>query len=162
MIKYRPVVVDLFCGAGGFSLGFKQAGFHNFIGFDTNHYCGRVYEHNLGVFRDDDVKEIHLLTLKEMLKGGYPTILIASPPCQLFSSNNSYSRLGTPSENMYDYGIGDAMMLKAIKRIIENIRPEFFALENVKGYASCDRSKEVKNFLYWPVSYTHLTLPTKA
>jgi len=34
----RPVAVDLFCGAGGMSLGLEQAGFDPLVGVDIDGY----------------------------------------------------------------------------------------------------------------------------
>lgn len=43
-----PTGVDLFCGCGGFSLGFIQAGFHVLAGLDSDISAMHVYLHNLG------------------------------------------------------------------------------------------------------------------
>lgn len=44
----RPIAIDLFCGAGGFSLGFMQAGFEVVAGLDYDYWCMRTYLCNLG------------------------------------------------------------------------------------------------------------------
>lgn len=48
--KSYPIVVDLFCGAGGFSLGFMQAGFHVVAAADNNVNAALTYMHNLGAY----------------------------------------------------------------------------------------------------------------
>lgn len=48
--KRRPKGVDLFCGAGGFSLGFMQAGFEVVAAVDNDPACASTYMHNLGSF----------------------------------------------------------------------------------------------------------------
>ena len=40
--------IDLFCGAGGLSLGFQQAGFNILAGIDFDDAALDTYEHNLG------------------------------------------------------------------------------------------------------------------
>ena len=41
-------VVDLFCGAGGMSLGFRAAGFKVVWAADNNEAAARTYRENLG------------------------------------------------------------------------------------------------------------------
>ena len=48
--KNYPIAVDLFCGAGGFSLGFIQAGFHVIAGVDNDHIAMQTYLMNLGSY----------------------------------------------------------------------------------------------------------------
>lgn len=42
----RPVAIDLFCGAGGMSLGFEQAGFDVLLGVDVDGHHVAVHERN--------------------------------------------------------------------------------------------------------------------
>ena len=76
--------VDLFCGAGGFSLGFKSAGFKHKFGIDNWDKAVKTYEMNIGECLQDDV-----MVWNEM-KGA--DIIIGSPPCQDFSSANTRNR----------------------------------------------------------------------
>jgi DNA (cytosine-5)-methyltransferase 1 len=46
--RRRPVAIDLFCGAGGFSLGFIQAGWEVIAGLDYATDCALTYTANLG------------------------------------------------------------------------------------------------------------------
>lgn len=46
--KPKPVAVDLFCGAGGMSLGIKQAGFHVVAAMDNDVSATLTYTVNLG------------------------------------------------------------------------------------------------------------------
>jgi len=49
-IDKRPIAIDLFCGAGGFSLGFIQAGWEVVAGLDYDYYCMMTYLTNLGTY----------------------------------------------------------------------------------------------------------------
>ena len=49
-IAKRPIAIDLFCGAGGISLGFIQAGFEVIAGLDFDYYCMMTYLVNLGSY----------------------------------------------------------------------------------------------------------------
>jgi hypothetical protein len=67
----KPRLLDLFCGAGGITKGFQQAGFY-VVGVDINpqpHYCG------------DEFIQADALTIN---LDGYDAYT-ASPPCQGFS-----------------------------------------------------------------------------
>lgn len=46
--KEKPKGVDLFCGAGGFSLGFTRAGFEVVAALDSDIVCMHTYLYNLG------------------------------------------------------------------------------------------------------------------
>jgi DNA (cytosine-5)-methyltransferase 1 len=48
--KPYPIAIDLFCGAGGFSLGFMQAGFQVALAADNNVHAALTYMHNLGAY----------------------------------------------------------------------------------------------------------------
>jgi DNA (cytosine-5)-methyltransferase 1 len=85
--KHRPAVLDLFCGAGGLSLGFRDAGCRIIGGIDINKYAIATHHHN---FPESDLKlsplDITQLKPEELhLKPGDIDILIGAPPCQVFS-----------------------------------------------------------------------------
>ncbi len=80
-------VLDIFAGAGGFSLGFKLAGF-NIIGaieedkwaaetFAYNHKGAKVLIGDLQQFSDD--------YLLEVFKDNRPNVVLGDPPCQGYS-----------------------------------------------------------------------------
>lgn len=48
--KSYPMVIDLFCGAGGFSLGFMEAGFQVVAAADSDVNAALTYMHNLGAY----------------------------------------------------------------------------------------------------------------
>lgn len=50
LARKRPIAIDLFCGAGGFSLGFMQAGFHVVAGVDNDPAATVTYMYNLGAY----------------------------------------------------------------------------------------------------------------
>jgi len=86
MSKLR--VIDFFCGAGGFSEGFRQMGYEIVYGFDHWRPAVDTYNHNFGLSCEiknvldfkDSIDEIERLPNTE--------IIIGSPPCVSFSSSN--------------------------------------------------------------------------
>ncbi len=88
--RVEASVVDLFCGVGGLSYGFKKAGFDVRAGIDVDEECRYAYEKNVGtVFLRKDVGELSPATLQ----GLYPDdakvkVLMGCAPCQPFSTYN--------------------------------------------------------------------------
>jgi len=84
----KLTVIDFFCGAGGFSEGFRQMGYEIVYGFDNWKPAVETYNHNFNLncipknildFKTS-TDEIDLLPDTE--------IIIGSPPCVSFSSSN--------------------------------------------------------------------------
>ncbi len=85
--RLAPTFVDLCSGAGGFSAGFKKAGWRPLLGVDTCEKSLRTYSANIGaetlcvdLLSEDSGDQI----LKKLGKER-PTAVIAGPPCQGFS-----------------------------------------------------------------------------
>lgn len=81
-------VVDLFCGAGGLSLGFQQAGFRPVMAFDFDPHACATYAANLG----NHVHELDLsrqdpgdLARKVLDYVGSVDVVAGGPPCQGWS-----------------------------------------------------------------------------
>lgn len=84
----RLTVIDIFCGAGGFSEGFRQEGFEIKMGIDRWEPAIKTFNHNFELncpvknildFQDN-VAEIESLPDTD--------VIIGSPPCVTFSSSN--------------------------------------------------------------------------
>ncbi|EAQ42525.1 DNA cytosine methyltransferase [Polaribacter sp. MED152] len=84
----KLTVIDFFCGAGGFSEGFRQVGFKILEGFDNWQPAINTYNYNF----DTESKLTDILKFKDSLEeiDNLPDsdIIIGSPPCVSFSSSN--------------------------------------------------------------------------
>ena len=82
-----PQVIDFFCGAGGFSEGFRQQGFHIAMGIDN--WAPAIEAHNLNHNLNDCVKSVlDFVSIEEINKLPDTEVIVGSPPCVLFSLSN--------------------------------------------------------------------------
>jgi len=86
----RPVVVDLFSGAGGMSLGFEAAGFDIGSSVEIDPIHSAIHEFNFP-YSATICKSISDLKIsdieKELYKKGFQgvDVIVGGPPCQGFS-----------------------------------------------------------------------------
>lgn len=124
--------VDLFCGCGGLSLGFINAGFDVVAAFDNWDEALDVYRQNIA---GHDVLKADLSDCKSAIEmvGRYnPDLIIGGPPCQ------DYSSAGKRME-------GDrADLTRCFATIIVNINPKYFVMENVARAQSSTAYKDAK------------------
>ncbi|MCL2051748.1 MAG: DNA cytosine methyltransferase [Lachnospiraceae bacterium] len=122
--KYN--VIDLFCGCGGFSLGFKQAGFSVKMGIDNWQDAIITYKHNLGdvVALNEDLKEMSGERILETLgvEADDIDVIIGGPPCQGFSVSGKRNE-DDPRNGLY----------KSFVNVVKHIMPKVFVMENVPG-----------------------------
>ncbi|MDH5402937.1 MAG: DNA cytosine methyltransferase [Candidatus Heimdallarchaeota archaeon] len=123
-------IVDLFCGGGGSSAGFHQAGFTTEFAVDLAEHCIDTFKLNFGdVVHKKDVSKLRYQEIERFLSKP-PTIVTASPPCEPFTSANQ-NRIFDPFDRLYSDETG-RLMLHAI-RLIADLNPEYYFIENVKG-----------------------------
>ncbi len=120
-------MVDLFCGAGGLSLGFTQEGFVTSLANDIQECCVDTYAHNHPETPRDhiilgDVKEV-VENIEELLGHSSPSIVVGGPPCQGFSEANRQRLIDDPRNHLY----------KNFVEVVRKTHPPFFVMENVKG-----------------------------
>lgn len=134
-------VIDLFCGAGGTSLGFMALNdifpiFNMLGGCDINAISAATYSHNYKtpLLNEDIVKLAYEDgRLDEFLKRiGYskelPCILIGCAPCQGFSSHRK-KRWNEEDDDRNS-------LIIAFSKIVEHILPDAIVMENVPEFLS--------------------------
>lgn len=123
----KPIALDLFCGAGGLSLGFKEAGFKILGAFDFDPIHVETHTKNFPC-STSFIADIRTLTgSKVRRKVGLPEIatvdvVIGGPPCQ------GFSMIG--KRNMND---ARNRLLGEFARLIRELSPRYFVMENVAG-----------------------------
>lgn len=125
MAKKQYTVIDLFCGSGGFSLGFEWVGFRNIFSVEFNPEICETYRHN---FPKHKLLECDITTLSNeevvrLTKGKPVDVIIGGPPCQGFSMAGNIGRkfIDDSRNNLF----------KEFVRIVDVVRPKCFVMENV-------------------------------
>lgn len=124
-----PTCVDLFCGAGGFAEGFRQAGYRTLAANDHDAWAGATFERNhgrhgarfiLGDIRNAEVQA----RLVEAIGGESVDVLVGGPPCQAFSQVRNHARvIEDPRNGLY----------REYVAMIARLSPKAFVMENVPG-----------------------------
>ncbi len=141
MATKRPVAIDLFCGAGGMSLGFKQAGFRVAGAFDHEQRHVTTYKQNfpsasahtvdLADMSGDDLRSICHDADDEI------DLVFGGPPCQGFSLGGKRSL--DDDRNL---------MIYRFARLVRELEPKYFVMENVQGLLIGHAREVVKSFVH--------------
>lgn len=120
-------VLDLFCGAGGFSAGLdKLDNFETKVGLDFDKYAVETFSKNfpnaIAINGDITKKEVKDKVIEESKKAGV-NMVIGGPPCQGFSLKGK--NLGLDDERNF-------LFLEYIE-IVKELKPEVVVIENVKN-----------------------------
>ena len=118
-------VVDLFCGAGGLSEGFRQAGYTVVAGTDVDPDACATYGLNFpeaevvcGDLREPTVRE------KLLAAATGVDLVIGGPPCQAFSQVRNHVRvIDDPRNSLY----------REFVNVVGTLQPVAFVMENVPG-----------------------------
>ena len=122
-------VVDLFCGAGGLSLGFRQEGFSISMANDIEPCCIDTYRFNHPELPErhiicGDIRQI-LPDLPRYLRFPRTDVVVGGPPCQGFSMANRQRLIDDPRNRLY----------QSFVRGVALLEPRFVVMENVRGMA---------------------------
>jgi len=122
----EPIVIDLFAGVGGLSLGAARAGFKVGAAVEIDKFAlathGINFPNTAHVGKDIGSLSAETLLSDVRLKAKSVDGLIGGPPCQGFSSMGR--RQSDDPRNS---------LLGSFFRLVDEIRPKFFLAENVLG-----------------------------
>lgn len=139
MTSLRPTALDLFAGAGGLSLGFEQAGFDVLaaVEYDPIHAATHAFNFPATTVVCADASQVTPDELHEAAAKGWALhgrtgewdrqldVLIGGPPCQGFSTGGK--RQADDARNK---------LVFAFARLVGELQPRYFVMENVQGLAS--------------------------
>ena len=141
MIGQRRTAIDLFCGAGGLSEGFRQAGFSVLAGNDIDHHAARTFaaSHAGAELLSGPIEDISARDFLDSsgLAKGELHCLIGGPPCQAFSVYNH-------QRGMHDERSG---LFYEYLRIVDGLMPAWVVMENVTGITSVGGGRAVEEIL---------------
>ena len=122
-------VLDLFCGAGGLSLGFRLAGFEIVGGVEWDKAAMETHKKNFKTKFEfcGDIRQISDKRIEETIKN--VDVIIGGPPCQGFSAANRYEKEEEDPRNklFFEY-----------LRFVKKLKPKAFVIENVRQILTKD------------------------
>lgn len=122
MMSNKHTVIDLFCGCGGLSLGFEQAGYNVLLGIDNWDDSLVTFRHN---HKNSDTICADLMNLNpkdvdKKIGERHVNVIIGGPPCQGFSIAGK--RIIDDDRNK---------LYKSFVNMVAYFKPNAFVLENV-------------------------------
>ena len=122
-----PTALDLFCGAGGLSLGFAAAGFGILAGIDNNPHACQTFKtvHPEAEVLRADLTSLDPAKVAQRLGTNRVDVVLGGPPCQGMSLAGK--RLTDDPRNR--------LFLEYV-RFVDFFQPRFLLMENVAGLLS--------------------------
>ncbi len=123
-IVRKPSVIDLFCGAGGLSYGFEQAGFRITVGVDNDPEACRTFEANHSNARviASDIRKVSAEAILDLADGERPDVVVGGPSCQGFSTVGPR-----------DFSDPRNAQFREFVRLVRDLKPKCVLMENVVG-----------------------------
>lgn len=122
--------IDLFCGAGGITEGFREAGYTCLYGNDVMPEAIQTFAANHPTAWSDgrDIEDVDPAAVRKRLSlaAGDLDVLVGGPPCQGFSINAPGRFLSDPRNKLF----------KDYVRFLDEFKPKAFLFENVPGLLS--------------------------
>lgn len=123
-------ILDLFCGAGGFSYGMeKNPHFKTVVSLDNDPYVGETFKHNMPecevVIGDITNPNVKNQIIKLSHEFGV-NMIIGGPPCQGYSNKGKKLGLKDPRNFLF----------REFLSLVNELKPEVFVIENVKTLLS--------------------------
>lgn len=135
------VMVDVFAGAGGLSLGFKWGGWTSLAAVDIDRHAVATFNANVEPVAfvgdmEDGTTHDRLSTAKGHL-AGRRLALVGGPPCQGFSTGGKRRSPDDARNNLH----------KSYTALLSRLRPDVFVFENVLGLLSMEAGSFLKRIL---------------
>ncbi|MCX6999064.1 MAG: DNA cytosine methyltransferase, partial [Candidatus Sumerlaeota bacterium] len=120
-------IIDLFCGCGGLSYGFQNAGFKVLLGIDNDPIALKTFQltHPGSKIICGDISRISKDQILNEISGAKVDVIVGGPPCQGFS-------LSGP-RNLYD---PRNKLLYWFLEVVKALSPKAVLIENVPGIKS--------------------------
>lgn len=145
----RPTAIDLFCGAGGLSLGLRDAGFTVLVGADQDPWSVETHTANLGGlgYAGDLTDPTDLL---DHLRAWHITsvdLIAGGVPCQPFSRAGRSKIRSLVDAQKRSFDDPRAELWRSFVRVVRELKPRAVLLENVPDLAVWDEGAVLLGFL---------------
>lgn len=117
------LIIDMFAGCGGFSHGFRQAGFESVLAVEIDAWASETYavNHPNTKIITQDIRNVPVSSLSITSVDG----IIGGPPCQGFSLSGNRDQKDPRNSLFMEF-----------VRFVQELQPKFFVMENVLGLLS--------------------------
>ena len=138
MKKRKLTVIDLFSGCGGISKGFEEAGFDILLGIDNWDDALKTfkYNHKRAKVINADISKLKGEEIKKYIGNKEIDVIVGGPPCQ------GFSLAGNRDENDERN-----LLVFHFARIVDELKPKAFMMENVLGILSMAGGKIKKDLM---------------
>lgn len=140
-MKNKINMIDLFCGAGGLTKGFHDAGFNTVYAVEFNEIYSKTYSLNFPntELHTGDIREISDEEIKNISQKYKVEIIVGGPPCQGFSIAGNIGRkfLDDPRNHLF----------MEYYRFVKIIKPNMFVIENVASLVTHNKGKTIKEII---------------
>jgi DNA (cytosine-5)-methyltransferase 1 len=140
-----PTVISLFTGVGGIDFGLEAAGFETAVALEFDSVaCATLRLNREWPVIGDDIHDVTSADILKVagLRAGQVDLLVGGPPCQPFSKSG-YWKTGD-ARRLDDPRAGT---LSAYLRVLRDVRPRAFLLENVPGMAFAGKDDGLAHLL---------------
>jgi DNA-cytosine methyltransferase len=131
--------LDLFCGAGGLTLGFKEAGVSTILGVDIDKSACITFKANnpeIEILCDDITKENVKKRIIDTSLQNNVDIVCGGPPCQGFSHAGKRF-IDDPRNEMFKHFI----------EVVAGINPKVVIMENVEGMLTFQKGEVYRQII---------------
>ena len=115
--------IDLFCGAGGLSIGLEQVGFKPIIAIDKDEAALRTYRFNRPWMTEQSLIHEDIRDLVDSDIFPHVPVIVGGPPCQGFSVVNKHKKENDERNELYKFYV----------HAVSQSKPKIFLMENVEG-----------------------------
>ncbi len=115
--------IDLFCGAGGLSIGLEQTGLISDLALDKDKSSLLTYHFNRPYLKDEQIINDDIREVTKEFDFKKTPLVVGGPPCQGFSNANKQRQENDDRNQLYKFYV----------HTVENASPDIFLLENVEG-----------------------------
>jgi DNA (cytosine-5)-methyltransferase 1 len=133
--------IDLFCGAGGLSLGFEKAGFKCVGAIDISKACIDTHKLNFPdcVSINSDITKVKPDEFRKKIGNKKINLIIGGPPCPTFSTIGHAKIRSVETKKDKNFTLFNDkrnFLFKKYFEYIEFFKPDFFVMENVPNFVT--------------------------